>query len=99
MLGDDVTYSDAFVEAKFLFVVLVGIKWIQDNVVVHEFSPNLLKKPLVSNRLRLTRFVLTLCLKSSRSSNVKLSALAMTGTTFTTSLSFFMTMISIGRRE
>lgn len=42
---------------------------------------------------------LTLCLKTSRSSRVKLSALAITGTTLTTSLSFFMTMISMGLSE
>jgi hypothetical protein len=38
----------------------------------------------------------TLCLKAARSSKVKASDLAMTGTTLTTSESFFKTTISMG---
>lgn len=42
---------------------------------------------------------LTRRLNRSLSSKVKVSAFAITGTTLTTSLNFFMTMMSIGRRE
>ena len=91
------TYPDALIQLDLLFVVLFGIEGIETDVVVVKLSPNLY---IVSKSVTgLGMLTLTFSLKASRSSSVKLSALAITGTTLTTSLSFFMTMMSIGRSE
>ncbi len=97
--GMSEAYPDSLVELNLLFVVLLRVEGIQADVVVNQLFPNLRKIRSSGIVFSLGRNSRTLVLNASRSSRVKLSALAMTGTTLTTSLSFFMTMMSIGRRE
>lgn len=96
-------YPDALVELNFLLVSVVVIEGIHANVVVEEFSTNLRGQSEQTNvseaPITDVHRVHTLCLNDSRSSKVKLSALAMIGTMLTTSLSFFMTITSMARRE
>jgi hypothetical protein len=94
------SYPDGLVQLDLLFLVLIGIEGVETNVVVNQLFPNLPQPRISSPRAKKKhrQKAHTLLLKLSRSSKVKLSALAMTGTTFTTSLSFFITITSIGRR-
>jgi len=98
-------YPDLGVDLNLLLVCLLGVEGVQANVVVNEFGTDL------HNQSRLTHAIhtgihcpnaigeLTFCLNATLSSIVKLSDLAITGTTFTTSLNFFNTTISIARSE
>ena len=90
-------YPDALIELNLLLIILFRVEGIQADVMVVHLSPNLQYDELIAifNQAEKRTF----SLKESRSSIVKLSALAMTGTTFTTSLSFFITIMSIGRSE
>jgi len=93
-----VTYADRIVLSQLFFVILVGIKRVQADVVVDEFRADLLNQ--LSTAFQGKRASKrTLLLKASLSSGVKESDLAMTGTTLTTSDSFFITIMSMGRRE
>jgi hypothetical protein len=93
------TYADGLVQLNLLLVVFVRVKRIQANVMVSRFLTNL--HTAVTKRVKSSmRCVqLTFDLNISLSSSDKLSDFAITGTTLTTSLSFFMTMTSIGRSE
>lgn len=91
------TYADGVVLGQLFFVILVGIERIQADVVVDEFRADL--RTIINGFQGKSVGDCTLLLKASLSSGVKESDLAMTGTTLTTSDNFFMTIISIGRRE
>jgi len=93
------SYTDAFVNLDLLFLILIGIERIETDVVVNQLFPNLSSRAHQSAvQASPTPLKLTLLLNASLSSRVRLSALAMTGTTLTTSLSFFITITSMGRR-
>lgn len=85
-----------------LFIVLLTLIWVKADVVEGQFLLDLMVEavvPLVMILLPIQDSVgLTLILKAARSSKVKASDLAMTGTTLTTSESFFKTTMSMGLR-
>lgn len=100
------TYPDGLIEVNFLVVIFICIKGVKTNVVVHQLFPNLhvitncsepKLKPNTGDTVELSTH--TLFLKFSLSSIVNVSDFAMTGTTLTTSLSFFITITSMGRSE
>ena len=91
------THPDAFIKMNLFFIVLVCVKRIRTNVVENQLFPDLQEEKIKNKKP--TQLVFkwhTLNLNLSRSSKVKLSLFAMTGTTLTTSLSFFITITSIG---
>lgn len=92
--GDHV--SDGLVERRLVLVVLLVVEGVRPNVVVHQLGSDL-RQDSISVSGRVGRR--TLCLNSSRSSSVSESLLAITGTTLTTSESFFITVMSIALRE
>jgi hypothetical protein len=95
-----VSYPNAFVEWLFLFIVfLTGIR-IQIDVVEVQLGLDLcnIRSSQRSPSKDCSYSVLTLCLKASRSSKVRESDFAITGTTLTTSESFWRTTMSIGFR-
>ena len=91
------TYADVVILSQLFFVVLVSIERVQADVVVDEFRANL--QTGVNTFSGEGASGRTLLLKASLSSGVKESDLAMTGTTLTTSDNFFITIMSMGRRE
>jgi hypothetical protein len=93
-------YPNRLVQVNLLLVILIGIEGIQTNVVVDQLFPNLRNPSTIRTLKNREGKILskpTLNLNLSLSSNVKLSLFAITGTTLTTSLSFFITMTSMGR--
>lgn len=99
---------DPGVEGLFFCVVLVRVERVETDVVVRQLSSDLEKSKranLCERERRVQRKArmgswevvkgLTRVLNASRSSSVKESDLAMTGTTLTTSDNFFMTVTSI----
>ena len=90
------SYPNHTIQLNFLVVIFISIKRIETNVLILQLFPNLIISCESEQRHAEPR--LTLTLNFSRSSGVKLSDLAITGTTFTTSLSFFITITSIGRK-
>ena len=92
------TYTNVFVQCTFLFIILITFVRIQTNVVESKLSLDLYESRAMSIMTfhRQIKNILTRCLKASRSSKVKESDLAMTGTTLTTSESFLSTTISMG---
>jgi hypothetical protein len=101
ILGLSATYPNGVVELDFFVVIVLSVEGVETDVVVHHFSTDLQHAYLFLAQIHFTTSTfthsLTTCLNCSLSSRVKLSDLARTGTTFTTSLSFFITMISMGR--
>ena len=101
------THPDLGVDLDFLIIGLLGIEGVQADIVVNEFGANLhdgsqsTRVPRVGVQSERVGHVgdLTFCLNANLSSIVKLSDFAMIGTTFTTSLNFFNTTMSIARSE
>jgi len=99
------SYPDLSVDLNLFIVRLLGVEGVQTDVVVNELGANLHNKswsiPPVHVDVHSPNAVgiLTFCLNANLSSIVKLSDFAMIGTTFTTSLNFFNTTMSIARSE
>ena len=105
------THPDLGVDLNFLIVGLLGVEGVQADVVVNKFGANLHGRSRSMHALPGRHSyseraghvdatgILTFCLNVNLSSSVKLSDFAMIGTTFTTSLNFFNTTMSIARSE
>lgn len=102
-----VTHPDSFIELSLVLVIIAAVEGVASNVVVSHLVSDLQahrinkEKDISVTRMRDNNPLrqLTVSLNLILSSRVMLSALAITGTTLTTSASFFMTMISSGLRE